>query len=233
MENIFEKMLLDKYDIGLRPHEFIPEILAKVFGPRNTRTAATYQVGIPVGNTGDKHGDGIPRRSTESEGSSKLGGYFDRLGKDTKNKQLFKDSIQAHTPVSIPAMFSPTSTENLTKTLNLNKKIMRILMDETPEPNRKLPPYQPTGLLIYPSTFIELDPDIVEMHACRGMHILLACKHAMGLYVQELNEKHGGTLLSEGEFDEMFWDYDSYVISKCPTVYGWPYKLPTAASDSV
>lgn len=204
IEKIFERMLAEKYDIVVRLHEVLPEMLASVFGRSETRVIGTFHLNMPNRNP-DKGGEGIGRRFTEGEGS-KLGGYFDRLGKDAKGKKdsSHQASLSVTGPFINPGLLSPS--EDAVKM----PKVRRMLVEES-DSKRRLPAYQPTGLVVFPNTYMELDSGEVEMHACRSAHTLLACKHALGQYVRELNEAAGETLVTEKEFDEIIWQYDWYV----------------------
>ncbi|THH33148.1 hypothetical protein EUX98_g1041 [Antrodiella citrinella] len=202
MESIFENMLTKKYDIAMRPHLFLPDLLARVFGPSRTCTAGTHEIQVPVGQAGGKLPEhGMIRRSTESEVSGKLAGFF-RTGRMQSKENYNPESGVSSFP-------GPSHMPFDDAVLKSTSKMRRMLVDDSAvESKAIIPRYQPAGLLLSPSSFAPMGLDTLEMHVLSNVHVLLACKHAMQLYVEELNEVHGSILIDEKEFDDMFWQYD-------------------------
>ena len=67
---------------------------------------------------------------------------------------------------------------------------------------------QSPGLVLWPSTFIPMEPLELEMHACKNMHILLGCKAALSEFIQEIKGPDGKSHISKDEFNELTWEYE-------------------------
>ena len=72
-------------------------------------------------------------------------------------------------------------------------------------------PRQPTqspGLLVWPSTYIPVDPVELEFHGNKHMHTLLGCKTSLSEHVAKCVDESGKRLIDEGEFDYALSEYD-------------------------
>lgn len=67
---------------------------------------------------------------------------------------------------------------------------------------------QSPGLVLWPSTFIPMEPLELEMHACKNMHLLLGCKAALSEFIQEIKGPDGKSHISREEFNELTWEYE-------------------------
>lgn len=67
---------------------------------------------------------------------------------------------------------------------------------------------QSPGLILWPSTFIPMEPLELEMHACKNMHLLLGCKAALSEFIQEIKGPDGESHISRDEFNELTWEYE-------------------------
>lgn len=72
--------------------------------------------------------------------------------------------------------------------------------------------YQPSGYIISPDTFVPCEPDVLEMHALRNVHIFLSCKIALRRWFDRHRDENGEPELTEAEFEELISDYDEYVF---------------------
>ena len=70
-------------------------------------------------------------------------------------------------------------------------------------------PTQSPGLLVWPSTYIPLDPIELEFHGNKHMHTLLGCKAALSEYVAKCFDESGKRLIDEVELDCALSEYDS------------------------
>lgn len=147
-------------------------------------------------------------------------------------------------PSSRPAINSQTRFPVPPLPQQMSPKAARVLGENANRP-RPTRPYQPAGIIVLPSTFIPCEPDVLEMHAFKNSHLLLASKFAMVRYVDQHRNAEGVPLLSPEDMDELMWDYDRYVLckSKCAellTSYrslshsfrrrrlNWPQDYPSA-----
>lgn len=67
---------------------------------------------------------------------------------------------------------------------------------------------QSPGLILWPSTFIPVEPLELEMHACKNMHVLLGCKPALSEFIEDIKGPDGKSHISKEEFNELTWEYE-------------------------
>lgn len=188
MENIFQSMLLRNYNIFPRPHEFLESLLTNIFGKGRTNCMFRADIVIPTSDSYLERGKGrsmlAPRFISRSPNTARA----------TRRPPAHEES-HSHSSGSVAP------------------KAMRILggAGSTSTQGPK-PRYQPSGFIVLPDTFVPCEPDMLEMHACKNMHSLLSCKHAIAEYVQQQTDDAGVPWVSDEEFDELAWTYDRYKI---------------------
>ena len=69
-------------------------------------------------------------------------------------------------------------------------------------------PLQHTGLLIWPSTYIPMAAEELEMHACKYIHTVLGCRPALEEFVAKYLDEGGVRWVGEEEFKEEVWEYE-------------------------
>ncbi|KAF5332767.1 hypothetical protein D9611_005097 [Ephemerocybe angulata] len=89
-----------------------------------------------------------------------------------------------------------------------------------------LAPVQSPGLLVWPSTYIPMSPEELEMHSCKWVQTLLGCRHAMREFITGKFE--GMTLAEDPEFEEAIWDYECFRRSR----FHWPNDNPELFGDN-
>jgi hypothetical protein len=67
---------------------------------------------------------------------------------------------------------------------------------------------QSPGLILWPSTFIPVEPLELEMHACKHMHALLGCKAALSDFIQDIKGPDGQAHISQDELNDLTWEYE-------------------------
>lgn len=70
-------------------------------------------------------------------------------------------------------------------------------------------PTQSPGVIVWPSRFIPSNPIEVEHLACKNINVLLGCRSALQKYTTNLKDEDGTQLMSDTEFDDEIWDYDT------------------------
>jgi len=85
---------------------------------------------------------------------------------------------------------------------------------------------QSPGLILWPSTFIPLEPLELEMHACKNMHVLLGCKAALWDFIQDVKGADGTAHISQDEFNELTWEYECFRRKR----FNWPAEAPRSRS---
>jgi hypothetical protein len=67
---------------------------------------------------------------------------------------------------------------------------------------------QSPGLILWPSTFIPVEPLALEMHACKHMHVLLGCKAALSDFIHGIKSADGQAHISRDELNDLTWEYE-------------------------
>jgi hypothetical protein len=80
---------------------------------------------------------------------------------------------------------------------------------------------QSSGLILWPSTFIPIEPLELEMHACKTMHVLLGCKAALWDFIQDVKGEDGEAHISQDEFNELTWEYECFRRKR----FNWPAEI--------
>jgi hypothetical protein len=73
--------------------------------------------------------------------------------------------------------------------------------------------FQPSGLLLWPKTYIPLSPDELEMHCSKHMQLLLGCRHGLIEFMTAHCDEHGERIASDDEIFDCLWDYEWCVRS--------------------
>lgn len=68
--------------------------------------------------------------------------------------------------------------------------------------------FQPSGLLLWPKTYIPLSPDELEMHCSKHMQSLLGCRHGLIEFMTAHRDEHGERIASDDEIFDCLWDYE-------------------------
>lgn len=87
---------------------------------------------------------------------------------------------------------------------------------------KRLGATQSPGLILWPSTFISMEPSELEMHACKHMHVLLGCKAALSEFIQDVGDANGKAYISQDELNDLTWEYECFRRKR----FNWPMKLP-------
>lgn len=68
--------------------------------------------------------------------------------------------------------------------------------------------FQPSGLLLWPKTYIPLSPDELEMHCSKHMQSLLGCRHGLIEFMTAHRDEQGERIASDDEISDCLWDYE-------------------------
>ncbi|RPD57131.1 hypothetical protein L227DRAFT_587758 [Lentinus tigrinus ALCF2SS1-6] len=189
-------------------------------------------------NTGSTISHGHSKRSSEDKKRSE----WMSIDWDKKEKRS-RPSSPVPIAISLPSS-SPTSTysgrSSLDSVRSMDLKLDPQLLSLTPKARQLLfgegenvhggktqswratGPYQPPGLVLLPSTLIPFPPLDLEMHTCKHMNTLLACKYALSKYIAGQKCEDGQPLLSEREVDDYLWDYECFRRKR----FNWPQDIP-------
>ncbi|TFK26793.1 hypothetical protein FA15DRAFT_636920 [Coprinopsis marcescibilis] len=81
-------------------------------------------------------------------------------------------------------------------------------------------PVQSPGLLVWPSTYLPMSPTELEMHTCKSLQTLLACRHALKEHITA--EFAGKKIADDEDFEDAIWEYESFRRSR----FHWPNDNP-------
>lgn len=84
--------------------------------------------------------------------------------------------------------------------------------------NHRRQGFKPAGLVQSPGlligkSYMAVDEQELEMHACKYMHTLLGCRPALGCFVEQFKDEEGKPFVSEDMFAYYIWEYEAYVDS--------------------
>lgn len=189
METIFQTMLLRKYNVFPHPHQFLETLMINIFGNGRANCMFRADIVIPTSDACLERGKGKSILGTPR--------FLNRTPDSAGTRRPSLDSNES-------CSRSSGSTA---------PKAMRILSGTgSNSPRDPTARYQPSGFIVLPDTFVPCEPDMLEMHACKNIHVLLSCKHAIASYVQEQTNAVNQPLVTDYEFDELTCNYDQYVI---------------------
>lgn len=199
MEQIFTRMLI-KSMIHPRPHEILEEILIQVFGEGRAGCMQHFYIALPTT-------DAIfpsplpspPGPVSQSKGSS-------RIGSRPQTPHAKSRSVDERP--------SPRPTGSIPKAMRVLGEAVPMVELHQAEPSedssgKPLPRYQPPGFVVLPNNvFVPCEPGMLEMHACKNMHLVMSSKHAISGYIKEQYEWDHGPTVTEDEFDHFMRIYD-------------------------
>ena len=202
LETIFEKMLKAKYDIHSRPSEFLPELILFVFGRGNVEKERGFQLKLAPKNANEFYGLSASSESKEissdkdddwSSNSSDSGVAFPARKRSMEQEiGHMSDRVSAKAAGRLGITYSALAAATAAS--------VRQRMQTTPT--------QSPGMILWPSTYFPMPPSELEMHACKNLHILLGCKHALAEYIQSFKEQDGKNFIEDGICNDLLWEYE-------------------------
>ena len=214
LEKIFENMLRMQYGIHPRPSEFLFDVTCFVFGRGNVEKHRTLQLklapksandfyGISTGSTGSVSKEVLSDKednwSTYSSDSSlgfpspkKYGIATERDKKECQEITSISDRVSAKAAGRLGITYSALAAATAATVRERTQTI----------------PTQSPGLILWPSTYFPMPPSELEMHACKNLHVLLGCKHALEGYMRSFKEKDGSRCIDDGVFGDVLWEYE-------------------------
>lgn len=215
IENAFGSMLANKYGIW-EPHtQHIRDELPQVFGDKHICMYPSQHIALP-------------RRAPECTSRSNEGFKTPRkISLNTSQGPRTQGTPDHGAEPVIPSSAAPKAVQVLSTGRRpgtndlptaVSPKAARILGHGNNTASSYSRPYQPTGFLVLPNKFFECRPDVLEMHACRNMHVVMSCRRALHAYLLEHKASLTdlGAELTDEEFERMFedamWEYDRHVF---------------------
>lgn len=153
------------------------------------------------------------------------------LGSPTEDKSKFTPPDRPSTPVPTEREKMPVLSAKAAGRLGIS---YTTLAAATASSIRRHPmhakprhPTQSPGLLVWPSTYIPVDPVELEFHGNKHMHTLLGCKAALSEHVAKCLDESGNRLMDEVELDCALSEYDSFRRTRL----NWPESIPDPYDD--
>ena len=184
MEAVFRKMLSEQYNVSLSPHELLEPAIVRVFGSFSSQTK---ELAVPTR-------DALPKKMKVEDSHYEI--LPERTAHISRRHGGRHSLDNVATDFDGPASIAP--------------KAMRLLQAQGEPRSRR--PYQPPGCMVLPSMFIPCEPEVLEMHACRNIHIVIACKNSLAEFVAQHQDDTGKPFVTEEEFEELMFDYEKYVL---------------------
>lgn len=227
LEQVFENMLAQKFNILFRPRKKIEDTLQDVFGRYNSDRINDFRLFLAP--PADKESDKASVESSESSSSASAGSIrrakrdfvhwvtaVERDRKDKKDKDRKKGDRSSGESVASFTQVPENISAKAAGRLGIN-----------PSSPRHSAHGQSPGIIVNMQTFIPLSPLELEMHACKHIHTLLSSKAAIHEYLDEVSKR---THLSvpEHEIDDILWDYECFRRKR----FNWPAEVPEYQLDS-
>ncbi|KAF9523293.1 hypothetical protein CPB83DRAFT_898872 [Crepidotus variabilis] len=183
LEIVFERMLLERYKIHVRPADFLLGFLRSTFGKPGSR-CKTYKLKLP--KTSERE-IGPLRQPDVTRGQDNA--RIQRFGIKWPFPSIFKRK----------------------RILGLITKFYAPRNDPLRYRARSPSTTQPTfALMAASSTYLGMSAEEVEMHACKYIHTLLGCRAALKDFVQQFRGDDGEVCVNDQEFDEELWQYECF-----------------------
>ncbi|KAF9486494.1 hypothetical protein BDN70DRAFT_16626 [Pholiota conissans] len=174
----------------------------------------------------------LPSTPAKQKGSLQGLGFQDLTTPTKVKTPSRRQSILRPTATISAAPFTPPPSMPVPPPLNYNERAAKRLgvnPDGTPvhiETRRRKPKKRPVlvqspGLIVWPSTFIPLNPVELEMHATKNVHSLLGCRAALADFITSYTDEEGRRLVEDEEFDDIMWDYECFRRRRL----NWPSEI--------
>ncbi|KAL4070492.1 hypothetical protein J3A83DRAFT_4093894 [Scleroderma citrinum] len=224
IEQVFENMLIQKFNIIPRPREQIQDALQQVFGRYNLHKEKEFWLFLAPAF--DKDSDNASVGSSESSSSGASGGVK-KVGKDlvqwvTTDKKDKKDKDRKKGD-----RFSGESLASFTQIPETISAKAAGRLGIVPSPPRQHLFGQSPGLVVNLQTFIPLSAFELEMHACKHIHTLLGCKAAIHEYLNEISNGSQAPV-PEDLIDDLLWEYECFRRKR----FHWPAEAPEYQLDA-
>ncbi|KAF8625198.1 hypothetical protein AX15_005503 [Amanita polypyramis BW_CC] len=229
LETVFENMLRMQYDIHPRPSEFLFNIIHFIFGNGNVEKQRTFQLklapknanefyGVSSGSTGSVSREVLSDKEDGwSTYSSDSGLGFPSAKKSTINTEHNKKGKRQEI-MSISDRVSAKAAGRL----GITYSALAAATAATVRERTQTIPAQSPGLILWPSAYFPMPPSELEMHACKNLHVLLGCKHALEEYMHSFKEEDGSRYIDDGVFSDILWEYECFRRRR----FHWPIDIP-------
>ena len=202
IEDLFEDMLTNKFNVIPRPREQIQDALQHVFGRYNLHKEKEFWLFLAPPS--DKDSDNASVGSSES-GSSGSGGVK-KVGKDfvqwVTDKKDKKDKDRKKADRSSGESFA--SFTQVPETISAKAAGRLGIVPTAP---RQPPSGQSPGIIVNLQTFIPIPPFELEMHACKHIHTVLGSKAAIHDWAKAAYRTNNGPV-TEVTVDDYLWEYE-------------------------
>jgi hypothetical protein len=214
MEEMFEKMMWFKYGVHPRPHQFIQDLITKVFDGKildedNVNQPRVFKVALPPSGLGIQEKDNKEDRTI-------FGSIYTTERKTYSTETPSPIVLEPSIPASIPETIS-------------SKAAQRLLGSSVP--TRLGEKREISGLLVYSEKvaandgprysghFASMNPSQLEMSICKNLHVLLCCKRYLEEYVNEVQGRQN--TMTEAEVSSAFWAYEWYLLFLSRLLHGY------------
>lgn len=180
-----------------KSHRSSMEVFVTDF-PEHISLKAAERLGIETKN----------RDSWDSGSSGSTGSWRDSVVVPSSSLKQFAHRNDSPPPGHKQTHFERLSSTTRSNSVSINAKAANRLGTSLSPSTTQQSTTQSPGLILWPTTFIPMEPLELEMHACKHMHALLGCKVALSEYVQGIKDTDGKPHMSQEEFDDLTWEYE-------------------------
>ncbi|KIL71577.1 hypothetical protein M378DRAFT_6299 [Amanita muscaria Koide BX008] len=205
VETIFENMLKMKHDINPHPSHSLPDIMRSVFG-NGVGEQRTLHLKLAPANA-DEIFDLRAGRSSEDVSSDGEG---------------CRSTHSSDSGLSFPTPKPDTISAKAAGRLGITYSALAAAAASV-RPRNQTTRTQSPGLILWPSTYLPMAPLELEMHACKNLHVLLGCKHALEAYMQSFEETDGKKFMDSHVIRDVLWEYECFRRER----FHWPADLPS------
>ena len=188
VETLFYRMILS-LGIHPRPAEILQRELILVFGQWQVSEPETFHVALPSRDFMAENEKHLHEKTTKRHGEHWLSAIEWKDRKDDKGR-IQQDLFQ---PTELPPMISG--------------KVASKLGASSITPNGL--PYQPPGLVVYPSTFLSMSPSEIESHSSRSVHALLGCRTALEDFIIGARDEAGRPIIDRSTVQDYLWTFET------------------------
>lgn len=202
LETIFEKMLKAKYDVHSQPSEFLQDLVLFVFGRGNVEKERTFQLKLAPKNANEFYG-----LSASSESKEILSDKEDDWSSNSSDSGVGFPPRKISMEREIGYMSDHVSAKAAGR-LGITYSALAAATAASVRQRTHTTPTQSPGIILWPSTYFPMPPSELEMHACKNLHVLLGCKHALAEYIQSFKEQDGKNFIEDGICNDLLWEYE-------------------------
>jgi SAM-dependent methyltransferase len=224
VETIFENMLRTNYGINPRPTDFLPDVINFIFG-KGVEKQSTFHLKLAAPDADEFFGVSS-RISTPEDSSDKedwtTHGSDSHPGFTMQRKSSMRTERNTETKGGPGDILGHDISAKAAGRLGITYSALAAATAASVRSRARTTRTQSPGLVLWPATYLPMSPLEVEMHACKNLHVLLGCKHAIGTYMESFEESDGRKCMDGRAVRDVLWEYECFRRNR----FHWPADVP-------